>query len=58
MEGTAHEPNSNAYGGSLGTGGKTCPDYGGAGGAGFILKGDDGFSHGEQVQYIYIIGFK
>ena len=49
IEGTYHMPNSNVFGGRLGDGGKSCPKYGGAGGAGFVGNGEDGFSSGHQV---------
>ena len=49
IEGTYHMPNSNVFGGRDGDGGKSCPKYGGAGGAGFRANGEDGFSSGHQV---------
>ncbi|XP_063678844.1 uncharacterized protein LOC134814630 [Bolinopsis microptera] len=50
IEGTYHMPNSNVFGGRLGDGGKSCPNFGGAGGAGFVTNGEDGFSSGQQIQ--------
>ena len=43
-------PNSNVFGGRMGDGGKSCPNFGGAGGSGFVTNGEDGFSNGQQVR--------
>ena len=48
-EGTHHLPNGDAVGGNLGNGGGSCPNFGGAGGAGFITAGEDGYSDGQKV---------
>ena len=50
-DGTSSYPYPNeAYEGTMGGGGRTCPDFGGAGGAGFLSSGEDGFIKGNQVR--------
>lgn len=38
-----------SQGGTFGEGGQSCANWGGAGGAGFILGGEDGYLSGLQV---------
>lgn len=45
-----HSLNSDMFGGSEGSGGKTCSSFGGGAGAGFFAAGEDGFSYGNEVR--------